>query len=301
MRFKLMDAAVSASVMLLLLSIVVGARRFADETENRIACASNLRQIWDAIRIYQSENKGMYPRTISDAQPSPVPVWGTPYEGNAKLGAADKADPFKGGSAPKPNDVTAPLFLLMRTQEIVSQNFVCPSTAARKFDFGGGANHAMHWTNWPGKDGIRKHLSYSYQNPYLSRVAADETRKRDKARTDVPLAADMNPGTAALLKISPNSNAEQIRAGNSLNHGREGQNVVYADGRVRFEQSPFVGADQDNMYTYGKIDADKSKGGEGIAGAPAFEGDSVLLPTAKDIGLTDGVVPVRPYRTSWQR
>src|SRR5215208_2865256 len=38
----------------------------AQETANRVRCASNLRQIGQAILLYSNENKGAYPRTVAD-------------------------------------------------------------------------------------------------------------------------------------------------------------------------------------------------------------------------------------------
>jgi prepilin-type processing-associated H-X9-DG protein len=46
-----------------------------------------------------------------------------------------------------------------------------------------------------------------------------------------------------------NGSAEQGRAGNSVTHGGEGQNVLFLDGHVSFEDRPFCGVDHDNIYT----------------------------------------------------
>ncbi len=40
-----------------------------------------------------------------------------------------------------------------------------------------------------------------------------------------------------------------MKLGNSNNHNKEGQNVLYGDGSVRFVETPFEGAQRDNIYT----------------------------------------------------
>ena len=65
---------------------------------------------------------------------------------------------------------------------------------------------------------------------------------------------------------------------NSLNHDGDGQNVLYGDGHVEFQQNPFVGVKRDNIFT-------RRAASTGFASAPAPIGqspydadDSVLLP-----------------------
>src|SRR5262245_37094584 len=105
-----------ADLLAVVALIVVGLVVFAGcwsggrnrETANRVKCASNLRQIGMALLYYQNENKGLYPRTTYAAGVSVVPTWGT---------GASSPDPFAAGG-PAANDVSAGLFLLLRTQEI---------------------------------------------------------------------------------------------------------------------------------------------------------------------------------------
>jgi hypothetical protein len=96
----------------------------ARETANRVKCASNLRQIGQAILLYSNENRGAYPRTyttIPAGNGAVVPTWGTGATPSNGL-----ADPFKSDSQCANNDVSAALFLLLRTQDITSEVFTCP-------------------------------------------------------------------------------------------------------------------------------------------------------------------------------
>src|SRR5205823_12116200 len=113
---------------------------------------SNLRQIGQAILLYGNDNKGSYPRTmagVAQGQGAQTCTWGTDTTGS---------DPFTGTAAtsvagapaqrPADNDVTASLFLLLRTQDITSEVFTCPSSNAEKDTFGGGTNAAINRCNF---------------------------------------------------------------------------------------------------------------------------------------------------------
>ena len=174
-RFKLIDLCVCAALFAILAGYCLAAIVRADEAQNRALCAKNLRMIGQALLLYANENRGQYPRTNWAISDNPKPTWGTPYADDDQLGPStgtgkEAADPFAKDDwpgakfRPKANDVTAALYLLMRTQDITSQAFVCPSTSKEKWDFGGGMNTALNWTNWNGAKGLRDHLSYSYQN-----------------------------------------------------------------------------------------------------------------------------------------
>lgn len=66
------------------------------------------------------------------------------------------------------NDVTAALQLLLRTQDITPEVFSCPTTQPTKWQFGGGANTALNWSNWKTTTGAERNLSYKYQDPYAT-------------------------------------------------------------------------------------------------------------------------------------
>ena len=152
------DVFVSILLVLLLGTFTIGQAQMADEVANRVKCASNLRMVGQAILLYSNENRGVFPRVTLNVA-NPAPTWGTPYEGNPKLGPVDakKSSMFiekESDALPKPNDVTAAMFLLLRTQDITPEVFTCPSSNAEKWDFGGGANTALNWSNWNSTTGV---------------------------------------------------------------------------------------------------------------------------------------------------
>ena len=297
-RARWNDLLAAAVLLVVLGTLGMVAVLVSNETEARVDCASNLRMIAQAMLLFSNDNRGQFPRAIASGDANPVPTWGTPYEGNPHLvGPFDpkQTDPRDARSpvAPKPNDVTAPWFLLLRTQDIGGERFVCPSTGQTAWDYGpapaGKKNTAMNWSNWAGVKGLRDHLSYSIANPYASKNAiAAGFKWNNSMSAEFPLGADMNSGADALTKLNVNSPKDQMRKGNSPNHNFDGQNVMYADGHVAWESIPFVGVNRDNIYTFGPSGLDHpDKGGDGIVGAPTSKSDAVMLPTAKDLGIVD--------------
>lgn len=294
----LIDLLIASAILAIGATLLLAAAGESAEYKRRVKCASNLRQIGLAMMLYANENRGAFPRTMYAPQ-NPTPTWGTPYQGDPTLGpvrwdAREDAspDPFAADDKPNTkyrpaaNDVTAALFLIMRTQDIAIPSFLCPTAQLKKWDFGGGAHTALGWTNWPGNKGIAQHLSYSYANPYGSKDAvARGFRLNNVLGAEFVLASDMNPGGEAVTALTVQSPADEMRKGNSLNHGQEGQNALFADAHIEFQQNPFIGVMRDNIFTFNGPEIENRTGPSGIVGSPADEKDSVLLPTAADVGF----------------
>src|SRR4051812_20440904 len=113
--FGILELLIVVGIIALLVSILLPSLCRSRETANRVKCASNLRQIGAAIKLYANDNRGAYPRVRSTLVSADkiVPVFGTGVE--AKNPFAD--------DGPKKDDVTAAMFLLLRTQDITSEVF----------------------------------------------------------------------------------------------------------------------------------------------------------------------------------
>jgi prepilin-type processing-associated H-X9-DG protein len=182
--------------------------------------------------------------------------------------------------------VSAALFLLLRTQEIGSEVFTCPSSNAEKWDFGGGSNTALNWNNWFGSANMVKNLSYSYQVPYPDQTAVAGGFKLNTAITaEFAVASDMNPGTSGnndnVLNVQSTSPTSIMKQGNSNNHDEDGQNVLYGDGHVEFQQNPFCGVARDMIFgrKTSTTGFQSSFGGtNGTQNTPFNADDSTLMP-----------------------
>jgi prepilin-type N-terminal cleavage/methylation domain-containing protein/prepilin-type processing-associated H-X9-DG protein len=225
------------------------------------ACASNLRQLGQALVMYASDNRGHFPRTT--------------YVEGAQLvvGTGSIApDPFDPGG-PNANDVTAPLWLLARVQKLPTSVFVCPYNDVNEFE--PDKQRPIDRSNFTD---FKKNLGYSYANAYPDAAAnVAGYRLTSKLGATFALMADLSPGIDPARKADPfhpttSSPTSDLRYGNSPNHEREGQNVLYADGHVSYELTPFVGVNRDNIYTA------QNATSPSVYASPAAVGDSVLLP-----------------------
>ena len=280
----------------LALLVIVGAgvfpqvKRLMNEKRNRAQCGNNLRQIARAGIIYSNTSR-IFPRLYWD------PTVSTPNlytGGNSPYRFEMPGDPRP--NVPRPNDVTGAIYLLMVNEQLASGALLCPSDEDATPVYEGQNLDAFN------NFASRANLSYSYNTPYPTRSATDEGWTfREESGSEVPLAADMNYGDHAAggpTKIGFNGPAEAIRSANSANHFFDGQNVVYCDGHVAWESTPFCGvrkpgdAWNDNIYANQEaVDRSNGQGGKTL-GLPRNKYDAVLLPT-----YFDGPQPATPIRT----
>src|SRR5579884_4204236 len=205
-RITRRDFAILGMITLLFTAAVSAAVFRSRETANRVRCASNLRQLGLAMMMYANNevrNGQSFPRGKFDpkAKPTAFTHW-------------KAVDPF-GPDGPGPNDVSEPMFLLLRHEDLTPAVFVCPSTGKRTWDLEAEKLELPKLSNFP--DG--SHLDYSMCNPYPGQHAIETGFKWNMTLgADFALMADANPGGEGLPKLKRDAHRKEMMVGNSRNH-----------------------------------------------------------------------------------
>ena len=288
--FTLVEMLVVIAIIAILISILLPALSAARAQAYRVVCMNNLRQIGSYMQLYASDNKGSYPRTwwavglsyfhspdtanglrgFSDpVSLDPFANPGNPYGDNV-------AQPWVPTLRPGDNDVTASLFLLVRTYNVPPSLFICPARNDQYPDnwstlgIAGTSNNPTQRGNFTSAFNLSYSMSLPFPLVQPSSSWWQETgsfpyRWGPAAGSQFALMADLNPGeiapdccpvtfsglyTGAYGPQTPYDPPSLQILANSRNHNHKGQNVIYADGHGEWAATAFCGYNQDNIYTF---------------------------------------------------
>jgi len=281
--FTVIELLVAAAAILILLAIFIPYLEKFRESARRTVCAQHLNLLGTALRNYAQDNGYDFPRARYDSTGNP--------NGYTAFTGPWSTDAFSPNSAVSPNDVTASLWLLLKSGYVSDPGlFICPGSdnwPDPMTDAHGRASDLRHRANFQAS----YNLSYSYATPFSN--AWNYRLNSDHLPADFALMSDKNPGfaTNGSSVIGPAHNAPPLDMAvlNSFNHQRAGQYVLFAAGYVKFEPNPYCGVEGDNIFTAlapqrmnGEHPALDGTGYIGPGIGPAYEFDSYLLPTARE-------------------
>ncbi len=276
--FAITGAAIPAVIILLIVII----RPFFARTRSialHNVCWSNLKGIGTAMLIYANDYEDELPRAGGKTT-----KWGrTPnWQANNRSEAFGVASDGSGGTA----SISSSLYLLVKYAEVTPKSFICKGdVGASEFQpskYNAGDKELIDlWDFGPEPS---KHCSYSYHLPY-SKYALTTSSEPGMA-----VAADRNPwmprpGEKArdFSRFDPSYTAstKAQKYGNAIAHQGDGQNVLYMDGHVNFQNRSYCAIDDDNIYTYWDGE-DKQRGIAPVLGSePQDTLDSLLVQDAR--------------------
>jgi hypothetical protein len=274
-----LEVIVAVLVCLFLLTIILVVYRKARADAARVTCAKNLSIIGKAMMSYSNNYDGKLPRSGGvSSNYGDTPNW----RGANRFDAFDLRPDGSRGRA----NISSCFYLLVKYSNVAPKFFVCPSnsgtTEFKLADTDAGDRKLADLWNF-GRFAY-KHCSYSYHMPFgfYPLTTAYEP--------GMAVAADRNPWIASPAwikspslkpkafpgKFSPDGGREAVKAGNSPSHQRDGQNVLFLDDHVSFEERSFCGINDDNIYTsWGG--ADIRVGADPAPGEPMGKTDSILI------------------------
>ncbi|MFC1793750.1 hypothetical protein ACFL3Q_09220 [Planctomycetota bacterium] len=247
-NIKPIEALVLVFICLFALVVVLPATQMSQFEAYRIECGTNLSQIGRAMFIYANDYDDELPRSggeSTDWAPT-IPEWKAENRFVAYGLSADGS----GGQA----SISSCFYLLVKYFEVAPGTFVCPgdvgTTEFRLADVDEGDKELVDL--WDFGPEAREHYSYAYQEPF------DFYTLTTSSEPGHAVAADRNPwmdSPAAFAKqhpgfFYPEGSREAVKYGNARAHEEEGQNVLFIDGHVAFEDRSFCSIRDDNIYTY---------------------------------------------------
>lgn len=210
-------------------------------------CGTNLSGIGKAMLIYSNDYDDELP-VAGDSNS----VWVARIS-DWKAANRSKAYKINPDGTSGRASISSSLYLLIKYYDVAPKLFVCRgdygTNEFRPAEYG--VDNRRLSDLWDFGPNPPRHCSYSYHIPYgLYRLTT-------ALEPGLAIAADRNPWIDSPFEkagdfraFDPNGGPKAVRAGNTFAHYRDGQNVLFLDNHVGFEDRSFCGFNDDNIYTY---------------------------------------------------
>jgi prepilin-type N-terminal cleavage/methylation domain-containing protein len=265
--FTLIELLVVVSIIALLISILLPSLGQAKELANRVYCGANLRSIGQSLQLYGYEF-GTFPNCY--------PPSGNYITGLTNAAVTGSPETVAGAITTNQGNVLTPFWILILRNQMPAKIFWCKSD---RFATGSATVRSTGGCHVNFQDAGQ--ISYSVAYPWAS-----YWRGGANLDSQTPLASDMAPAADGTYKTPAAPKGTTMKAYNTSSHDDAGQNVLYGDTHVVFCYSPYVGCNEDNIFTVGPGSGSPVGNGNIGAGVQSPQ-DAVMVPVRR---ASDGTI-----------
>jgi prepilin-type N-terminal cleavage/methylation domain-containing protein len=269
--FTLVELLVVIAIIALLMGILMPALARVRQIAFRMVCGTNLSGIGKAMLIYANDYEDELPVSGNSET-----TWGA--ENTVKWDAMT-AYGANGAYTNNKATITSCFYLLVKYAEVTPGSFVCKGdTNVSEFE----SPERDLITLWDFGARASEHCSYSYHQPFDTSTP-NTYALTTSSEPGLAVAADPNPwikdDTKEFDLFDPEGGRDAVKEGNSYTHQDEGQNVLFLDSHVNFENTSACAINEDNVYTVQTNATIPQLGIEPVTGVsvPRTRQDSLLV------------------------